>query len=259
MNETRYIMLAAGAVLLTVTTSHGTVFSDFEPPTYTADPGVAGQLGGQDGWTTVIGSPARGRVTPTFDADLGATVSTVLDGSQSAYVKSAVHAGRGWNGLESYVQDGLEISWLMQVAGVTRAEVYLSPDVAGVSTPIGLQFQSDGDIIAATPNSGFVDTGENYLIDKTYRMTMLVDFTVGTVAFTSQNLTDGGGVIDLGTGNTGAISPLDYQDGGGLLFLERDGVHMFFDTIEVIPEPSMAMLLAMGGLAVFWRRRCIHM
>lgn len=240
MNEARTIMVAAVAALVTVTTSRGVIFSDFEAPTYTA--GV--ELGGQDGWTTVIGSPARGRVTPTHDADLGTTVSTVLDGSQSAYVKSAVHAGREWNGLESFVQDGLEISWLMQVSGLTRAEVYLTPDVVGVSTPIGVLFDAAGNIRMQTPNTGNVDTGDDYLLDKTYRFTMAVNFTVGTVAFSGQNVTDGGSVIAYGTGNTGAISTNDYQVGGGLLFLERDGAHFFFDTIEVsnanIQPPTVA-------------------
>ena len=253
MNKAQTIMLAAVAVSLTVTTSRGTVFSDFEAPTYTA----GAELNGQDNWTTTIGSPARGRVTPTFDADLGATVSTVLDGSQSVYVKSAVHAARGWNGLESFVNDGLKISWLMQVDATTRTEFYLSPDVAGLSTPIGVLFDSSGNIRVLTPNTGNVDTGENYLLDKTYKFTMEVDFTAGTVAFSGQNVTDGGSVNDYGTGNTGVISPVDFQTGGGLLFLERDGAHAFFDTIEVVPEPGTAMLLAMGGLAWLWRRRCI--
>jgi hypothetical protein len=217
------------AACLTISAAHGAVFSDFESPTFTADT----ELNGQGGWTTTIGSPVRGRVTPAFDADLAQNINTVLDGSQSVYVKSAVHAVREWNGLESYVGDGLEISWLMQVDGLTRTEMYLSPDVAGLFTPIGVKFQSDGDIIAATPNSGFVDTGEDYLADKTYKFTMRVDFTAGTVAFSGRNLTDGGGVIDLGTGNTGSISSNDYQSGGGLIFLERDGAHAFYDSIEL--------------------------
>jgi len=258
MKKAQTIMLTAVAVSLTVTTSQGAIFSDFESPTYTAASDATGELGGKDNWVTAIGSLSRARVTPTYDADIAANITTVLDGSQSMYLKGT-QAYRGWNGLESFVQDGLEISWLMQVDAATRAELYLSPDVAGLSTPIGLQFQNDGDIIAATPNSGFVDTGENYIVDKTYRFTMLVDFTNGTVDFTGQNVTDGGGVINLGTGNTGSISPVDYATGGGLYLVERDSKRAFFDTIEVVPEPGTAMLLAMGGLAVLWRRRCIKM
>ena len=251
MNKAQIIMLAAVGVSLMVGTSQGTIFSDFEAPTFTADT----PLNGQGGWTTTIGSPARGRITPAFDADLAANVNTVLDGSQSVYVKSAVHAARGWNGLESFVNDGLEISWLMQVDATTRTEFYLSPDIVGLSTPIGMLFDSAGNIRVQTPNSGNVDTGEDYLLDKTYRFTMLVDFTGGTVAFTGQNVSDAGPVNDYPTGNTGAISPVDYQTGGGLLFLERDGAHAFFDTIEVVPEPSTALLLALGGLAVLLRKR----
>lgn len=229
MTKARYLMQAVGAAWLALPAAQGAVFSDFEAPTYVAD----AELNGQDGWATSIGSAARGRVTPAFDADLGSTVSTVLDGAQSVYVKSAVHAVREWNGLESHVGDGLEISWLMQAAGLTRTEFYLSPDVAGLATPIGVLFKADGGIIRLTPSSGFVDTTANYLADKTYKLTMLVDFTAGTVAFTSRNLTDGGGVIDLGTGVTGSISSNDYQMGGGLLLIERDGVHAFYDSIEL--------------------------
>jgi len=239
MKTARTIMLAAVAALLTVTTSRGVTFSDFEAPTYNA----GAELGGQDGWTITIGSPARGRVTPTFDADLGATVSTVLDGSQSAYVKTAVHALRGWNGLENFVQNDIEISWLMQVAGFTRAEVYLTPDLSGLSTPIGVQFQSDGDIIAATPNTGFVDIGD-YVVSNTYRFVMSVDFTAATTTFFMQDVTGGGALTNLHTGNTGAISSNDYQVGGGLIFVEREGVHMFIDTIEIsnpnVQPPTVA-------------------
>jgi len=251
MKEAKIIMLAAATVSLTVATSHGTIFSDFEAPTFTADT----ELNGQGGWTTTIGSPARGRVTPAFDADLAQNINTVLDGSQSVYVKSAVHAARGWNGLESSVNDGLVISFLMQVDANTRTELYLSPDIVGLSTPIGVLFDGAGNIRVQTPNSGNVDTGENYLLDKTYRFTMSVDFTGGTVAFTGQNVTDGGPVNNYPTGNTGAIDPIDYQTGGGLLFLERDGAHAFYDTITVVPEPATALLLALGGLTMLGRRR----
>jgi len=240
MNKARYIMLAAVAVLLAVATTHGVIFSDFESPTYTA----GSELNGPDGWATSIGTAPRGRVTPTVDPDLGPPpIATVLAGSQSVYVKSAVHAVREWNGLEIYVQDDLEISWLMRVGGLTRTEFYLSPDVAALSTPIGVIFDAAGNIRRLTPNSGNVDTGENYLLDKTYRMTMRVDFTGETVAFTSRNLTDGGGVIDLGTGVTGSISSNDFQVGGGLILLERDGFHAFYDSIELsnnnVPLPPV--------------------
>lgn len=230
MYKARYIMPPAVAVLLVVTTTRGAIFSDFESPTYTA----GSELNGQDGWTTSIGAAPRGRVTPTVDPDLGPPpITNVLAGTQSGYVKSAVHAVREWAGLENYVQDGLEISWLMRVGGLTRTEIYLSPDVAGLATTIGLLFDAGGNIRRVTPNSGNVDTGQNYLLDTTYRMKMQVDFSGGSVAFTSQNLTGGGGEIDLGTGATGSISSNDFQVGGGLILLERDGVHAFYDSIEL--------------------------
>jgi len=110
------------------------------------------ELAGEDAWTIAFGESFRGKVTPAFDPDLASIITNVLDGSQSAYVKTAVHAGREWNGLEEYVQDGLGVSWLMQAGALTRTEVYLSPDVAGVSTPIGVLFDVAENIRRQTPN-----------------------------------------------------------------------------------------------------------
>ena len=52
MYKTRNIMLVAIAVLLTITTSRGINFSDFEAPTYTA----GSSLDGLDGWTIAVGT-----------------------------------------------------------------------------------------------------------------------------------------------------------------------------------------------------------
>jgi len=239
----RFWVGSIAVCLVCTAPSRGDTFSDFEAPTYSSNSTFIGV----DGWFVLSGSVNRALVTPLVDADTLIAWSIALEGTQSAFLKSNWD-GREWNGLESYVFDGLEISWLVLLSKFGRQDFYLSPDVAGFNTPIGVVLEADGDIARTTPNSGLVDSGENYNTNKVYRMTMLVNFTAGTVAFTSQNITDAGAVLDLGTGSTGSITTNDYQVGGGVIMNERDGNPAFYDDIQVgniniVPPPAQGTVM----------------
>lgn len=232
----------------------GVTFSDFESPTYTADTSFVGV----DGWSNFAGANFRARVSPTTDPDDLSVDTTVLEGAQSGWVKGAFPY-RGWNGLENFVGDGLQISWLMRAEALTRTEVYMSDNPGIGDTPTGMALDASGNIKIFAQDSGLVDTGYDYLANKTYRMLLLYDFTAKTMRATAENVTDGGPVINLGSvfmsaAFTTPASINTIKTTGGIFLIERDGNVTYFDDIQVVPEPSSAFLLVLGGL-LWWRRR----
>lgn len=181
----------------------------------------------------------------------------MLEGAQSGWLK-AVQPYRLWNGVENFVGDGLQISWLMQPTALTRTELYMSDNPGIGNTPIGVLLDASGNIKIQAQDSGIVDTGFDYLPNKTYRMLMLFDFTAKTMRATAENLTDSGPAINLGTvfmsaAFTTPASINTIKTTGGLYLVERDGNVVFFDDIQVVPEPSSALLLGLACL-VWWRR-----
>lgn len=253
MKTGKLVVLAATVMsLISTASSRGVTFSDFESPTYTSGTSFIGV----DGWVVLSGTASRARVTPTTNPDDLSFWPIVLEGSQSAFV-NADWVGRTWNGLESYVGDGLRISWLVRKDAFSRADMYMTYDVAGFITPVGVLLDASGNIKMLAPDSGTVDSGFDYLTNKTYRMTMELVFSANTMTATAQNLTDGGPVVSLGSvfyGNAFEASLVAAGANGGLIMNERDGLPTIYDDIQVVPEPSSALLLTLGGL-LFIRRR----
>jgi hypothetical protein len=248
------LVLVAFVIFLTVAaSSQGATFSDFESPTYTADTSFSGV----DGWSVFAGSTFRARVSPTTDPDDLSVDTTVLEAAQSGWVKS-VQPYRLWNGVENFVGDGLQISWLMQPTALTRTELYMSDNPGIGNTPVGMVLDAAGNIKIQAQDSGLVDTGFDYLANKTYRMLLLFDFTAKTMRATAENVTDAGPVINLGSvfmsaAFTTPASIATIKSTGGLYLVERDGNVTYFDDIQVVPEPSSALLLVLAGLV--WMRR----
>ena len=224
----RFWARGIAACLLSAATSWGALFSNFEPPAYTNDTTYVGV----DGWRLFVGSSARATVSPFTDLDTLTSYTTVLEGAQSGVVKGT-QVTRGWNGLESLLVDGVEITWLMEATDLTRTEVFMSDDIAVGSSILGIILDEFGNIKSTAPNSGTVDSGFDYLTNRTYSMSLTLDFTLGTMTATAQNLTDAGPVLDLGTLNTGALNIFDIKTNGGLYVIERDGVNVFYDSFSV--------------------------
>lgn len=257
MNKVKFVTLSV-ALLGVAATSNAAIFSNFEPSTYTANATVDGV----DGWIVYSGSPPRSKVTPSTDYDLGTPVTLALDGAQSLHQYSS-STKRTWNGLftAGYIADGLEVSWLQQKDDLGRSAFAISYDVAGNLTPVEMQFDASGNIKLYAPDSGLVDSGIDYLADKTYRMTMKLDFSANTMTGTAQNLTDSGPVVSLGSvyyGNAFETSLIAAGELGGLLTREQDGVRVFLDKIEVnnaaVPEPGAVVLIGLAGTALLRRR-----
>jgi hypothetical protein len=257
MNRINLIALGALSVCGVAVSSNAATFSDFEAPTYTANTTFAGV----DGWAMYAGSPARAKVTPAVDDDVPAPVPTVLEGAQSGFLKGS-QVTRTWNGLESLVSDGVEVSWLMRATALTRTEVYLSDNPVGGNTPVGFVLDAAGNIKIIAPDSGTVDSGLDYLANKTYRMTMTLDFDNSSMTATAQNITDGGPVVGLGTifhNNAFESSLVTAGANGGLFLVERDGNIVVFDDFDVsnpqIPEPGTAALSGLSVCVLLRRRR----
>jgi hypothetical protein len=252
LRQTAFWVGGIAICLACAAASRAATITNFEPSTYTANTSYSGV----DSWVTFAGTGARTNVTPFFDADLGANDNTVLSGQQSGSQKGE-QTYRDWNGHQALIVDGVEITWLMRNSALSRTEVYVSDNIVGVSTPVGIVLNAAGDIKTQQPNSGLVDLGVNYVVDKTYRYSLTFDFTGQTMTATVENITDAGPVVDLGTGNTGALNLANIQNQGGLVVVERDGVRMYVDDFEItdaIPEPASMGLLMIGGVMLLGRR-----
>lgn len=258
MNTVKSVTLSVALLGMTAM-SQAAVFSNFEPSTYTA----GATVDGQDGWTVYTGTVHRSRVTPSTDYDTSGSITLALDGTQSLHQYFS-GSKRLWNGLYTagYIADGLEISWLQQKDDFGRSALAISPDVAGDGTPVEMQFDAAGNIKLLAPNSGLVDSGIDYLLDKTYRFTMKLDFALNTMTGTAENLTDSGPVVGLGSVSydnafeTALIAAGEAN--GGLVTREQDGARVFLDTILVnnasVPEPGATALIALAGIALRRRR-----
>lgn len=235
-------LLCWGAVI----PAQAALFSNFEPPTYTAGT----SFDGVDGWS----GSASTRVTPLPG------YPQVLEGTQSAWLANA-NARRAWNNEVKpfIVTNGTYISALVSVVDhYESTEMYFSDNLSISSTPAGLILGGDGTFRVFSPTvGGEASTGVAYNADDTYRIGMLLDMAANTFSAFQQNVTAGAPLSYLGTFSMygGPKDTTFVANNGGLWLFERNGTTAaIWDDIQVIPEPSAAVLLAMGGL-MWWRRR----
>lgn len=230
-----------GTVLLclaAVIPAGAAVFSNFESPTYTANT----TFDGVDGW---FGS-ANTRVTPLPG------YPQVLEGSQSAWLASTA-ARRAWNNEVKpfIVTNGTYLSALVSVVDhYESTELYFSDNLAIGATPAGLILGGDGTFRVFSPTvGGEASTGVSYDADDTYRIGMLFDFAANTFSAFQQNVTEGAPLSYLGTYAMygGPKDTTFVKNNGGIFLFERSGTTAaIWDDIQVIPEPSAAMLLAVA-------------
>jgi hypothetical protein len=223
------------------------VFCNFEAPTYTANT----TFDGVDGWF----ASASARVTPLPG------YPQVLEGSQSGWMANT-SAKRVWNAeVKPYIgTNDTYISWLVdRPYGFGRSEFYFSDNIAGAATPGGIVLGSGGDIrIFAASLGGEATTGVNYQTNTIYRFGMLFDFTNNTFKAFVENVTAATPQQSLGTYTMfgGPKNTTSIRNNGGIFLFDSPGATAtIWDDIQVIPEPSAAMLLALGGLLAWQTSR----
>jgi hypothetical protein len=231
----------------------GAIFSGFEPPTYSSNTVVTGV----DGWT----GNGNGVVTPYgFGEAYG---SAVLEGTQSLWMLIDTER-RSWSNsiIPNLVNtNSTYVSWLMsRPKGFGRSILYLWDIPAGVNTPAGLGMGANGNFEVFGKDVGtslaVTDTGVAYDTNRVYRLGMLFDFTNNTFAAFAQDVTGGGPLSYLGTYLTyhpGAWDINSIRTNGGLWLQDFNPSPLPFtavvwDDIQVVPEPSSFLLLALGGL-----------
>jgi len=251
-------LIVATAILQLVGTTQAAIFSNFEPPTYTS--GLT--INGVDGWT----GNGNEIVTPYPAGDPYG--SGVLEGTQSMWMLWD-YAYRGWSnsavaGLIN--TNSTYVSWLLdRPKGFGRSILYLW-DGPAFYTPAGLGMGTNGnfEVFGKDPDSlaAVTDSGVAYDTNKVYRLGMLFDFTNNTFAAFAQDVTDGGPLNYLGTYLTyhaGSWDINSLRNNGGLYIVDDKAGNFsltasVWDDIQVVPEPSSALLLTLGGL-LFIRRR----
>lgn len=247
----RMLMVLALAVmsLVVATASQAVLLSDFESPIYTA----GATFTNVDGWNQPAFAPGIGKGFATPDPGNSGYTGPALDGAQSGvFLQYLQHP---WGSLQNLVvTNSLQVTWLMNLPyGYSRSGIYLSTDFAAGATTLGIYFDSLGNIRAYAPDSGDVDTGLNYETNKTYRLSMWFDFAAHQMVGYAQNVTDSGPMINLGTYATGTINLTNLRNNG--LFVRASDAYTLFDDIQVVPEPTSALLLALGGLLLHRRFR----
>jgi hypothetical protein len=254
--RTRKLMVWAGTAvsLLCAATSQGAIFSNFEPPTYTANTVVTNF----DGWT----GGGNAVVTPYPAGEPYG--SAVLEGTQSLWMLIDFER-RSWSNsvIPSLINtNDTYVSWLMErPKGFGRSLLYLWDIPAGVNTPAGLGMGTNGNFEVFGKDVGtslaVSDTGVGYDTNKVYRLGMLFDFTNNTFTAFSENVTDSGPRLNMGTYLTYHVGSWDINSlrtNGGLWLQDYNTTATLpltasiWDDIQVVPEPTSLLLVVLGGL-----------
>lgn len=241
----------AGAGLLVTSDATALTFADFESPTYTMDTDISGV----DSWSE-YGGTSGGLVTPGttgYPALLGSQ-SFVAFGSGRLYVRPFV--------APMVLTNDTEISWLFWQEGSAGVGnpgnnfVYLGDSVGGAS-PIAGVGGAPTDTFKLVGVGADTDSGVTLLRQKTYRLSMVLDFDNQEFDAYAENLTDSGPRTFLGTKGfalplaagptTGAAPILGFTKTGGSAFV--------VDDFMVIPEPTSVALAGLGALFIARRLR----
>jgi hypothetical protein len=211
--------------------------SDFEGPSYTS----AQSVHGQDGWTVLSGT---GRLTP--DPVSGYTSEFTLQGDRSLILSGT--AKHGFDPATTLV-DGSILSWRMRVEPGATAGFYLSDNLAGGSTPAGVEF-ANGTVKGFAASSSNPATNMLYEDGLEYLVSMELNFTADRFKIW---LEDPEGHLFETTGNYNfylPLTPAQVLDDGGI-FLSSTGAAVFDDiqiTSPVVGAPAYLVYSGPHGL-----------
>jgi hypothetical protein len=226
----RTLLLTLIGILAGTLGSSAETFCDFEPPTYTNNTSFLGV----DGWQQTGGTPDS-LVTPHITSGY----VQALQGKQSALIGSMDHSRyRTFRRAGKLpFENGCTVSWLWQrPEGLGISWFYLSDNLAGGSTPVGIELDASGNILLTGTDT--TDSGKDYEAGKTYRLEIVLDFTKHQFEAFVTNVTDNGPRTSLGTKPFKAdLSAPDFLDDGGI-FLRGNGATLMDDIRVNAPTSS---------------------
>ncbi|MBI4028227.1 MAG: hypothetical protein HY360_24795 [Verrucomicrobia bacterium] len=228
----RRLLFATAYVLFTAGNgAQAGVFCDFEPPLYINDASFLGV----DGWTATVDAPFSA-VTP----HVGSGYRQTLQGSQSAVIGDADHSRyRSFkNSPKLSFPEVTVISWLWQRPdGLGVSSLYVSDNARKGTTPVGIQFDTTGNILLVGNTTG--ESDRRYLPKKTYLMEIVIDFDAHQFEAFFTNVTDDEPRGSLGTGAFDKkLAPADFLSDGGII-LHGNGATLI-DDIRVDAPKSKA-------------------
>lgn len=260
--KTSLLTLTMLAATFTLSQADTTIMlADFETSSGypAASPSNAVPIVGYDGWIKISGDSSKGVITP----DVGASGYTyVLAGSQS------VMGGDVWlwqsfssqSVTASDIANGT-ISWLQGSPGLLSTGVNTGAWIgtSGGSILAGIEGRGESGVhsIYLWGKDGDTNTGVTYqyggggtpTLDYVYQFSMTFNFTTHTMSgYYSLN---GGSNTLLGTVDIGSsLTAADFATNGGILFKGSGSTGFDNFKIDVVPEPTILGLLALGGAAV---------
>jgi len=209
------LIISAMAVLTTAGLSYGATLQTVSG---------AGGSPSTEGWTVTTGS----------GGEFASGTNWALFGSGSQAVRS----------IGSDLTIGQTVSIDISTLGVT-AGTFVGVDFRDSGTTgLGYNFQGGGTNYGVFSSSGVTDSGVGFAASfKTVSVTRTsaTDYTldIDGTAFTSLTLAGGAGINEIRV----------FNDTSG------SGNDILFNNLSVVPEPSSAALLGLGGLALILRRR----
>ena len=231
-----------------------------EPVDFEADVYIAGEsVVNVDGWRQAI-----------WVADGTVTNTTVLEGTKSLRLTGSPNAILQRNfGEGTVVDDGYIISAVMMAEGPEggNAEFHFSHNQDLLTTPAGIvgklggNFWVFGKLDGEIVSPGGIETDVPFESNVEYLLEMEMNFTGQTFMAYVTDLTNGGERTLLGEAEfwfseevSGPVVPTDGTN-AGYVVVTRGGAVAYYDAFNCVPEPTAAILLAMGLLGVLSFRR----
>jgi len=253
--------LGVSAIVMTVGFAQAQYTTGFESPPFSS-----GTINAQDSWISTITDRVRVLSGAEIATELGLAGNTVHGGLQAFLVSGAGGSGsayRNVSGLGSSTSVSLDV-WARPLAPTAVASnignIFLtmesSTSVRFAAFRFGYYDNGSGSAAphidyASSASSIWQDTGLSWAADTWYNIKMSADFSTHTYDF----------FLNGAKVNTSPIA-FYYNTGNAVndfglvrVFRGSNQAGMIVDDLAIVPEPSVAALLLVGGCALLLRRK----